>query len=81
MMIHICYYQHSGLEWNLPKTHNVVAVLNKHEGPWSAECIQAMRDELNIPFKDMQNLRMCIDHAEENPVDLERGFPSCDAIQ
>jgi hypothetical protein len=60
---------------------NAVAALNKHKNPWSAECIQALRDELNIPFKDMQNLRMCIDHAEDNPSDLERGLPSDDAIQ
>jgi hypothetical protein len=27
---------------------NMVAVLNKHENPWSAECNQALWDELNI---------------------------------
>jgi hypothetical protein len=25
---------------------NAIAALNKHENPWSAECIQVLRDEL-----------------------------------
>ena len=52
----------------------VVGVVEKH-GSYNVECCQELHHSCHIPYKDIPNLRVCIQSALECPRQLDRGAP------
>ena len=52
-----------------------VEIFGEHEFQFNMECVRMLHDRLHVPLDDMQNLRVCIDHAIEDPSHLERRLP------
>ena len=50
----------------------VVAIVNKH-GSYTVDCCKELYGSCHIPYKDMQNLRVCVECAAECPAQLDRG--------
>ena len=44
----------------------------KNNGGWTVQCLNGLRKTHNIPIKDMQNIRVCVECAEGNPDHLEQ---------
>ena len=47
----------------------------KTNGGWTVKCLNELKKHHNIPMKDLQNIRICVECADENPDHLER---NCD---
>ena len=47
-------------------------ILKAHDGGYTVACVRQLISEMHIPIADIQNLRVCLELAEENPVYLER---------
>ena len=54
---------------------SAVSILATHEGKYSVACVRELHMKLHVPLSEMQNLRVCLELAEENPSHLERGVP------
>lgn len=50
-------------------------VLSQHAGAYTAECVLQLHREMHVPLSDMQNLRVCLELAGENPEHLDREAP------
>ena len=44
----------------------------KESGGWTVKCLYKLRKKHNIQIKDLQNIRICVEYAEDNPHHLER---------
>lgn len=47
-------------------------ILQSHNGEYSVACVRELHQVMHIPVKDMQNLRVCLDLAQEHPEHLQR---------
>jgi hypothetical protein len=54
----------------------VVSIVDDvHDGKFTPACCRELQTELNVSFKDMQNLRLCYEVAKDNPCHLEMVAP------
>ena len=53
----------------------VMKIYEENDSAFSTQCIEQLRRELGFPLSDMQDLRLCIELATEDPSHLDRGFP------
>ena len=44
----------------------------KENGGWTVKCLYELRKRHNIQIKDLQNICICVECAEDNPQHLER---------
>ena len=53
----------------------VISIFQAHESSFSVACVTQLHQELHVPMTDMQNLRVCIELALEDPSHVDRGVP------
>ena len=53
----------------------VVAIVNKHDGSCMVGCCKELFKKSHIPYKDMQNIRVCVECAAECPPQLDKEAP------
>jgi hypothetical protein len=52
-----------------------LTIFENHEYSFTVACVRAFHSKMHIPLDDMQNLRICLQLAMENPSHLGRGLP------
>ena len=52
------------------KKQAVAILVTTHEGKYSVACLREMHTKLHVPLPDMQNLRVCLELAAEDPSHL-----------
>ena len=54
------------------KKKDAVAIVNKHDGSYTVDCCKELFEKSHIPYKDMQNIRVCVECAAECPAQLDK---------
>jgi hypothetical protein len=52
-----------------------MTIFQSHENKYSVACVRELHSRVHIPLSDMQALRVCLEHAEQDPSHLDRGVP------
>ena len=52
-----------------------MSILERHQSTFSVACVRALHSELHVPLADMQNLRVCLELAENDRSHLDRRLP------
>ena len=55
---------------------SALSILTANKGEYSVACVRELHTKLHMPLTEMQNLRVCLELAADNPSHLERGAPS-----
>lgn len=55
-------------------------ILKSHEYAYSPACLAQLHSEVRVPLSDMQQLRMCMHMAMDNPGHVQRGVPDHSAL-
>ena len=58
-----------------------MSILEEHNYCYSVPCLKDLHAKLHVPLAEMQNLRVCLDLARNDPSHLERGVPDATAVQ
>ena len=53
-----------------------LVIYRDHDQTYSAACVKMLHDKLHVPLDDMQSLRVCIEHAIEDPTHIQKGLPT-----
>eukprot|EP00966_Prymnesium_polylepis_P236481 5468908-Prymnesium_polylepis.1 len=53
-----------------------LSIFGQHEHSFSVECVRELQQKSHVPLSDMQNLRLCLQLAAQDPSHLERGVPT-----
>ena len=53
----------------------VVATVNKHDGSYTVGCCEELFEKSHIPYKDMQNIHVCVECAVEFPAQPDKEAP------
>ena len=53
----------------------VIAIINKHYGSYTVDCCKELSEKSHIPYKDMQNIRVCVERAAGYPAQLDKEAP------
>ena len=54
---------------------HAVEILAAHDNSYSPACVKDFHSKLHVPMPDMQNVRVCLELAANDPSHLERGVP------
>jgi hypothetical protein len=65
----------------LPAQRKGICNLIDERKGFTVECLQKLYSEFSIPYKDMQNLRVCYELAKSDPSHLDREPPNSSLVE